>query len=130
MIIYNLTKYINEGLTLSVIPNGWKGKDLGEDGSIILDSGGSVAHFHKRKERRFQIITRNSDRTEALRINNSMFEYLENKFNIDLPEENVNSVVYPAVRAYQISPISTSQYLGTDDNGRHEFSVNIIVITN
>lgn len=130
MIIYNLTKYINDGLSLSVVPNGWRTQDNGENGSIIMQSGGSVAHFHKRKELRFQVITRASDRTEALRINNSIFEYLENKFCITLPEETVKSIVYPEVYTAQISPISTSQYIGTDDNGRHEFSVNFIVITN
>lgn len=127
MLIYNLAQYIIAGTSIDIIINGWFD---GDSGVMISDSGGNSAHSHDRKELRYQIISRNEDKTTSYLQANTISNYLDNRFGVVLPAANFDGTVYSAVQTSQISVMTTPQYLGTDDNGKHEFSTNIIVITN
>lgn len=129
MIEYHLTQYlISEFPALNFVVNGF-GAATPDDVISVNYTGGTPAHWYSRIDHSIQLLIRNSSVTIG-RVNAlSVYEKIKNRFGLELPSVTIDSVVYPAVKTYQISPIQSPGYLGADDRGLEMYSFNVVVTT-
>lgn len=136
MILYNLLKYIQNKLTTdgqdaaliaALTVNGF-GAYLNKNQAAINDTGGIPQHQIDRVDKTFQIVVKHESMNICASWSNILFESVRNFFHMLLPENTVDGIVYPAVMAWQISPIQAPSYIGTDDSGAHLYSFNIVVV--
>lgn len=127
--IYNLTQYLVTNLTaLNFVTNGFN-PDSAQDQVMISETGGEPQHFYRRTDWAVQVLSRAQTVDAAKRNIESVYALLKNKFGILLPQVVVSGVTYPAVRAYQISPIQTPAYLGATEENLEMFSFNLTITT-
>ena len=125
--IYNLYQYIKTQLTtLSLIVNGWE-KESPETSVTIMQRGGIPSHYDIRNDISVQVLSRAMDVNTALTNSEAVYNLLLNRFGLTLPEVTVGDTVHPAIKTYQISPIQSPGYLGTDRNNLQMWSFNITV---
>jgi hypothetical protein len=127
--IYNLTEYLRLQLpTLNFIANGWD-PDSEQNSIVINDTGGDPNHWIPRTDWAIQIMSRANSVVLAKEQADTVYNLLKNKIGIVLPQVTVNGIVYTEVKTYQISPMQTPGYLGTDEKHLELFSFNIVLIT-
>lgn len=127
--IFNLVEYISRRLpNLNIVANGFD-PDSKEDQVMVSETGGEPQHFYDRTDWTIQVLSRSGSAAKA-RINiDAIYELLKNKFGVVLPRVVVDSVRFPRITAYQISPIQTPAYLGATVENLELFSFNLTVTT-
>ena len=127
--IYNLTNYLITQLTaLTFTADGFL-SDTSEESITVIDNGGVESAWIDRKEYLVQVMSRSNDKTEA-RVNiYSVYDLLNRRFGLTLAAVTVKSIVYPAIKTYQISPNQLPGYIGSTDTHLEMWSVNFRVIT-
>lgn len=124
--IYNLSEFVKVNSTVTPITNGFDANS--PDEAVALNqSGGSDNSRGLKVDMNVQFLSRATSRTASRRLIQIVYNLLKNRFRIDLPAITVDGEVFPAVVAYQITPLQIPGYIGTDDNGLHMWSVNFQV---
>lgn len=125
--IWNLIEYlVTQHPSFPFTVNGFSPEERKEE-IVLNETGGNVAHWYDRNDFTVQIIARFNSVVEGREQMFDVYTTLLNRFNLELPEKTVNSVVYPALQTYQISPVQSPAYLGQDSEGMARFSFNIVV---
>lgn len=127
--IYNLYNYIKTQLTdLSLIVNGWE-KDSPEESITMILRVGDPDHYDIRQESAVQFLSRAMDSNIALSNINEVYSLLKNRFGLVLPEVTVGETVFPEIKTYQISPMQSPGYIGSDGANLEMWSFNIMIVT-
>jgi uncharacterized secreted protein with C-terminal beta-propeller domain len=127
--IYNLVEYISRKLPdLNIVTNGFD-PDSKEDQVMVSETGGEPAHYYDRKDWTIQVLSRSASAVKARQNIGEVYLLLNNKFGVVLPRVVVDSVRYPRLTAWQISPIQTPAYLGATVENLELFSFNLTVTT-
>lgn len=126
--IYNLYQYIKNELSLNLIVNGWD-KDSPEESITMLLRTGDPDHYDVRQLSAIQFLSRAMDVNVALSNINEVYSLLKNRFGLVLPEVTVGDTVFPEVKTYQISPMQSPGYIGSDGANLEMWSFNIMVTT-
>lgn len=127
--IYNLTQYLITNLPLiNFVVNGWN-PDSDQDAVMISETGGEPQHWYNRSDWAVQVISRAQDSNTAKENIELVYNLLKNKLGLALPEVTVNEVLYPAIIAYQISPMQTPGYIGATQEHLEMFSFNLTITT-
>ena len=130
--IYNLSKYISNNSSIIPVTNG-RDPNITGDQVFLIETGGGDSSRGLKVDTTVQIIGRSDDRVYARSLTLDVFDLLNNRFDITLPAVTVNSkggsVVHPAVKVAQMIPLQRPGYIGTDNNGLHEYSVNFQITT-
>ena len=127
--IYNLVAYLKTQFsTYSFVNDGWQ-KESPDTCICINDSGGTPSHTHNRTDYMVQVLSRSRDKVKAKEASSSVYEKLKNVFSLTLPATTIKSIVYPAVKTWQISPIQTPSFIGCDHEGRNLYSFNLKITT-
>jgi len=124
--IYNLSEYVKLNSVITPITNGFDPESKSE--SVMLQlTGGEDRSRGLKVDDTVQFISKSKDKVTTYELIQIVYNLLKNRFGIDLPEVTVNSIVYPAVKVWQFIPLQNPGYIGTDDNGLHQWSVNFQV---
>ena len=127
--IYNLLEYlVTELPALDFVANGWRPSSP-VDSIMVSVTGGEVKHWYDRTDWSVQILSRAKVVTVAKYQIDTVYTKLKNKWETILPEVTVDAVIYPAVTAWQISPIQAPGYLGATDESLEMFSFNLMITT-
>ncbi|MHA1302138.1 MAG: phage tail terminator protein [Candidatus Heimdallarchaeaceae archaeon] len=127
--IYNLAQHLIVNLpTINFVVNGFS-PDSNQDEVMISETGGEPQHWYNRTDWTVQILSRGKNVSIAKSNIDSVYNLLKNKIGLLLPKVTVEGIVYPAIQTYQISPIQTPGYLGTNEENMEMFSFNLIIIT-
>ena len=127
--IFNLVSYLKINLTdITFYPNGWR-PDSEHDSVMVLQSGGDPNHWYDRTDWMMQIISRAENVNNAKSQIDDVYEELKNRYGLELPAVTVNSIVYPLVKTYQISPLQTPGYIGADKANLEMWSFNLRITT-
>ena len=127
--IFNLVSYLKINLTdIIFYPNGWR-PDSEHDSVMVLQSGGDPNHWYDRTDWMMQIISRAENVNNAKSQIDDVYEELKNRYGLELPAVTVNSIVYPLVKTYQISPLQTPGYIGADKANLEMWSFNLRITT-
>ena len=128
-IIYNLTKYISNQLpAINLVVNGLQ-KNSDDTVVEIDDGGGEGQHNFDRNDFMIYMLSRSIDKTIAKKNLMDIYNLLNDKFGLLLPEETVATIVYPAVKTWRIVSTNLPISLGSDENGKNLFSTNFIITT-
>lgn len=125
--IHNLSAYIKTKVPTAVLVNVAYTAASPDECILITDNGGPVAHDIDRTDHAVQLIARYNSVTQAKIKIDQVYAVLKNIFRAVLPAVTVDGVTYLAITAWQISPMQAPSYIGTDDGGRHLYSVNFLV---
>lgn len=126
--IFNLVKYLRDSLPALTFISIADNVDS-DEGTIVTDTGGVSDHNFDKKDFAIQLMTKSKSLPSCQQDSTTIYNLLENVFNLTLPTVTVNSVVYPEIRTYRLVPVQTPGYIGVDSNGLHMYSFNIIVTT-
>ncbi len=127
--VYNLYRYLKAQLTSIIfIANGWE-KESPEESITIMQRGGLPDHYNIKQDISIQVLSRSMDVNMALFNINMVYILLKNRFGLILPEAIVGDTVYPEIKTYQVSPIQSPGYLGSDRNSLQMWSFNLMVTT-
>ncbi len=127
--IYNLYQYIKTELPLmALIVNGWD-KDSPEESITMILRAGDPDHYDIRQDSAIQFLSRAMDVNTALLNINKVYMLLKNRFGLVLPEITVGETVFPEVKTYQISPMQSPGYIGSDGANLEMWSFNIKAVT-
>ena len=127
--IYNLVAYLKINLpTIKFVANGWR-PESDRDSVMVTETGGTPEHWYERTDWAIQIISRAENVTTSKYQINAVYQLLKNRFGITLSAVTVDLVVYPAVKTYQISPVQSPGYLGTNEENLEMFSFNLTITT-
>jgi len=95
----------------------------------VEETGGPNDFYIDRRDYSVFVVAQANSKVKARDYAYSVYNLLHKKFRLILPEETVDSTLYPAVKTYRILATETPQSLGSDENGRNLFSVNFIITT-
>lgn len=126
--IYNLAQFLITNLpSIAFVVNGWN-VDY-QDQIMISETGGDPNHWYDRTDWTVQILSRARDVNVAKENIESVYNLLKNRFGLKLPQVTVNTIVYPELKTYQISPIQTPSYIGATEEHFEMFSFNLTITT-
>lgn len=126
--INNLSKYISSNSSIVPVTNGYDLNKSEGTVSLILTGGTQVGRVGTMIET-VQVLTTSKSKPRAHTLAKSVFSLLANRFKLTLPEVTVKGVNYPAVVADAILAIQTPGYIGVDNDGYHQWSVNFSIVT-
>jgi len=127
--IYNLAQYLIVNLaTINFVVNGFS-PDSDQDEIMISETGGEPQHWYNRTDWAVQILSRGKNVNTAKKNIESVYNLLKNKLGLLLPQVTVGGILYPAIQTYQISPIQTPGYLGSNEENMEMFSFNLTITT-
>jgi len=125
--IFNLISYLRTQLpSLTFIS---EGENYNEEGIRVTQTGGEDNHDIDRIDFNVQLLSKYKKLFTSKNNIDSVYAILKNRFGLILPEVIIGALTYPEVTTYRIVPMQIPGYLGTDDNGYHMYSFNIIVTT-
>jgi len=128
-LIYNLAKYIaNQLPSIPIVVNGLQ-KNSTDTVIEIDDGGGTGEHNYDRNDFMIYMLSRSIDKTIAKKNLMDVYNLLNDKFGLLLPEETVATIVYPTVKTWRITSTNLPISLGSDENGKNLFSTNFIITT-
>lgn len=128
--VYNLVEYVNTQLpTLIIVVDGFV-TDSPQESLTFINQGGDEAHWINRGDWSIQVLSRALNQFNAKYNIEQIYNLLLNRIHLPLPEVTVNSILYPSIIAYQISPVQKPTYIGADDKNLETYSYNMIVTTN
>lgn len=126
---YNLFQYLKTiHPSIPFVVNGYGPRSPDTCIKINLSSG-LPAHWYRRNDWSIQLLSRSDKLVISKTIIQEVYNSIENRFGLQLPEYTLGSLVFPTVKAYRIVPIQTPGYIGADENGREMFSFNITLTT-
>lgn len=129
MVEYNLTQHlIDTFASYNFVTNGFA-EDTVDNVIMIQNNGGDVDHWYDRTNYSIQILGRNNSVVTGKEQIVNVYNELKNRFGLLLPAVTVDSVVYPAVQTWQISPIQFPGKIGVDDRGLAMYSFNVVITT-
>jgi hypothetical protein len=124
---YQLDKYVRTLLpTLALIVGAETPKSPTEN-VCLRQSGGESAHDIDRQDVLFQFISSYFSQTKAYSEIMRVYNILRNRLSVLLPTATVDGIVYPAVTAWRIVAMQMPGYIGADEKGRHQWSVNFLI---
>lgn len=123
--IYNLVTWLRTKFPVLIFSVGEE-VNTPDEVIVLSVSGGDVEHNHERTEYAVQLLCRSLDMMTAYHRINAVYEVLKNRFSFLLPKVAIGNFVFPAIQVAQASPVQAPGYIGTDDRGRHMYSVNFI----
>lgn len=132
--IFNLTQYLRTEFPGEVIYPVEKylvaGQQTIPDRIIILrDSGGIEQPWTRYSEPTIQILTRDNNPPASRKLAYDIYDHIqEHQFGLILPAITIGADTYPAIQIAQISAIQQPYKLGTDENGRTEYTTNYKII--
>jgi hypothetical protein len=123
-LIFNLRKYIadNTGVTTYANPRDIIDEQVPDKIIQLIEEQGSSTAWFKFNTYQLQVITRDIDSPKARVLAYIVYNLLDNKFGLELPEVIVDGIVYASMKFAQISANTEPGFLGYDDNGRAEWS--------
>jgi hypothetical protein len=125
----NLVQYlINQSLDLVFVADALT-EQSPKECVLVSQSGGTPAHFHQRTDWTVQILSRAETSIVAKRACERVYDVLKNKFCLVLPAVTVDKVAYPAVTAYQVSPIQAPAGIGADQANLFMWVFNTMITT-
>ena len=127
--IYNLLEHLKTELTSIIFALGGWGVNAPEECTTLIENGGISNHYNIREDYSIQIMSRAMDINIARANIYLVFEEVNNRFGLVLPEVTVGDTVFPEIKTYQISPIQIPGYLGADRSNLEMWSFNIMVTT-
>jgi hypothetical protein len=124
--IYNLVAYLETQLpTERIYPNErffMSGENVIPDRNILVrESGGSITEWSKFVRHTVQVVTRDSDPTQAKDMSEDVYSAIHRTYGLILPAVTVGAKVYPALITAQITAIQKPYPLGVDEEGRTEY---------
>lgn len=126
--IYNIQEYLETELpgetVYSNVKNVVTGENVPDRIILVQETGGQKRAWLRFTSQSIQIMTRDIDPVKARDLAYQVYETLDNKFGLILPQVTVDGVLYAEKQIAQISAESTPQSLGTDESGRYEFVTN------
>ena len=126
---YNLFQYLKTLFpAISFVVNGYGPSSPDECIKINITSG-EAQHFYERNDWTLQLLSRSKEMTTSKDIIYQVYFALRNKFGLQLPTYTLDTLVFPAIKAYRIVPMQTPGYIGADNAGREMFSFNITLTT-
>lgn len=126
--IYNLAQYIRNNSSFTIYVNGWQ-KESNSDAIMIKDNGGETQNRGLHTNHTIQIKSRSRNSAQAKQDIDTVHALINNQYTLVMPSVTVNSVIYPAITLWRINSIQDPGYIGVNDNGVHEYSVNYIITT-
>ncbi len=127
--IYNLTEYLQIALpTITFVVDGWI-KESPEQSVLLIQNGGTSEHQYDRQEWLVQFLARAKESVAARQDIMTVYDELRNRFRLPLPQVTIDSVDYPALIAWQISPNQLPGYIGADKQNLQMWSHNVTVTT-
>ena len=129
MILYNVIKHLVDQSLGHTIVAGALTEKSAADCIAITQSGGDPEHYYDRTDWRFQVLSRASNDILAQTQCFAVYDELKNRFGLILPAKTVDSVVYPAVTTFQISPIQAPSGIGVDQANLFLWVYNFLVTT-
>ena len=124
--IYNLSKFITDETSITPITNG-NDASVTSDSVLLIQTGGEYRPVIKTQYFTAQVLALFHSRVESFANITEIYNALNDRYGIDLPEVIVGSVTFPEVHTSKIVALQTPGYIGTDDNGRHMWSVNFMI---
>lgn len=98
--------------------------------AIIINETTSVpAKYIDRNDITLQIIGRAENPVAAKQMLDDFYTIVDRYWDVVLPENTVNFIVYPAIKAYQMAPIQRVTWFGYDENGLAQYLFNLQIIT-
>lgn len=130
--IYNLVEYLRLQFPLeSFYPNQ---KYLIETNEIIPDRvviltemSGTIQAKTGWTERRVQVYCRDIDAPSARGLATKIYYYINDRNGCDLPQVEVDGIIYPEVTVGQIIADQTPSMINVDSAGRAEFVYNVMI---
>lgn len=127
--IYNLVKYLSDNLvSLYFVANGFQ-KNTPDIATDIKEGWGVENTQINRKDFSVLTISRAIDKPTARANAYAVYNLINKKFGLVLPEETVASTVYPQIKTWKIVSTNLPTPLGSDENGKTMFSTNYIITT-
>ena len=128
--IYNLVQYLITNLpSFSFVANGLNSGSPNTV-TIVSDTGGMVDHNTGRKDFTVQILSRSKDNFTVQKQSQTIFDLINNKFGLILPEVTVSGTVFPEIKTYRIVSLQAPGYIGTSEDNYEMYSFNVIITLN
>lgn len=123
---YNIIAYLqaNEGLILDPKVSGFDSDDVRESVMFVLDGGEKQNDSYSIVRMNLQVMARSKSSEKAKKQVFKVFNLIDNKFGLELPEYSDGTYQYEAVTVPQISAMQIPSYLGADNNFVHMWVVN------
>jgi len=132
---YNFAEYLKTELPTERIYVNKREKLSTEDfipdrNILIRETGGNTQPYTLYTNKTIQVICRDLAVPNARALAWEVYQLFSDNgtFGLLLPAVTVNSIIYPASQTGQISPIQEPFNLGTDAEGRTEFTTNYNII--
>lgn len=126
---YNLASYLKTAFpSIGFEVNGYRAS-APNDCVKIDATGGIPNHYFDRQDYTVQITSRAEDKTIAKKNIYLIYNAINDKFGLTLPEETVGGENFPVIKTWRIIGVNTPSSVGSDENGKHLFSVNFIITT-
>lgn len=131
--VYNLTKHLRDKLPAETIYTGQRVKTAGQSVIparclLVKESGGTEGPWTQYQVLTVQIIARDVDGPKARALAYLVYDELQGRFGLLLPQATVDGVVHGQVKTAQISAIQVPYDLGPDEEGRTEYVTNYQII--
>jgi hypothetical protein len=132
-LIYNLGQFLRDSLpTETIYINQRKATDLQgfipDRNIFIRETGGVEAPDTNLRRQSAQILTMDIDGPKARALAYLVYNLLQSKWGLVLPQITVDSIVFTEIETAQISSVQIPSSMGSDEEGRSVYVFNIIVI--
>lgn len=127
--IYNFVAYMESVFpALDFTADGFK--QTSEDNVVVCKSSGTPKPWFDRQDLRVQILSRGKSQYIAKKNADLIYDNVNKKFGLLLPETTIESDTYPEVQTDQLTALQIPTYIGDDSNGLAMYSFNYSVVTN
>lgn len=131
--INNLVQYLRTSLpTETIYINQRKATDsqgfVPDRMILVRETGGTEEPSANLKRQTVQILARDISSPKARVLAYSVYNLLQSKWGLLLPQITVDGVIYPEIETAQLSSVQMPSSMGEDENGNTVFSFNFIII--
>ena len=123
---WNVIQYLtdNTALDMPVCVDGLDPENSRDQISFTLSGGTKQNDAYAIASPELQVLVRSKSSTKAKKQVFKIFNLLDNKFGLELPEYSDGTYQYEAVTVPQISSVQIPSYIGADNNFAHMWVVN------
>lgn len=130
--IYNFTQLLKDQFPSETIYTNGRlsigGAEIPDRNLLVNESGGVERPWIRTKTATVQIIARDRDTVACRDLAYDVFNFLTSRFGLLLPSVIVGGLTYPEFKSAQITAIQLPYNLGSDEEGRIEYSTNYEII--